>query len=114
VIHFTGLEPVDMSGFGVVTVELLGGDDVVNVAEGFDAAGGSIPALVLSGTSGGVAFETLHAWNNDVVLIDTTVSDGSGTVTVSAAANAHGNANLSIETGAGADSVAFTGAATFS
>ncbi|MCO6458330.1 MAG: Ig-like domain-containing protein [Pirellulaceae bacterium] len=112
-IQFAGLEPVDMSGLGTVTLLLPGNDDIVAVNQGFDATTGTQPALVLSGTSGGVAFEALHAWNNGTLVVDTTAIDGDDSVLLAGAANAHGNTNLIVRTGAGNDLLTVSAAVTF-
>ncbi|OWK45591.1 putative autotransporter protein [Fimbriiglobus ruber] len=112
-ITFSNLEPVDMSNLLAATVTLPGADDVVTVADGFDAATGKIPALVVTGTSGGVNIESAHLSNNTTVTIDTTAIDGNDAVTIASADNAHGNHNLVINTGAGTDAVTVAGAATF-
>lgn len=108
-IAFTGLEPVDISGMAVATVALAGADDVLDIANGFDDKTGLIPALVVTGTSGGVAIESAHFFSNTTVVIDTTVFDGNDTITITSANNAHANVNLTIKTGAGADSLAVNG-----
>ena len=114
VITFTGLEPVDISGMASVTVDPANGNDVIGVANGFDATSGTIPAMVVSGTSQTVPFESLHLWNNALVTINSALTaDGNDTVTVNSANNAHGNGRFKIETGGGADTVTFAGAATF-
>ena len=113
-ITFTGLEPVDISGMLLATLTLPGADDVITLTNGFDAGTGLIPAIVASGTSGGVAIEAAHFFNNTTVQIDTTlVSDGNDTITVTSADNAHTNDNLIINTGTGTDTVTVNGAATF-
>ena len=104
-IVFSGLEPVDITGMAVVALNLPGHDDVVNVDNGFDTTFGTTPALVLSGSSGGVAFESLHVWDNGTVVIDTTFDDGNDLVTVNSADNVHQNTNLTIVTGVGTDTV---------
>ncbi len=102
-ITFTGLEPVDISGMANATLSLPGADDVLTIAEGFDDATGAIPAIVVSGTSGGVAIEQVAFFNNTTVAIDTTNSDGDDTITFASGANDHNNTNLVINTGAGTD-----------
>ncbi|MBX3400314.1 MAG: right-handed parallel beta-helix repeat-containing protein [Gemmataceae bacterium] len=113
-INFTGLEPVDIVNMAVVNITFANADDAITIAEGLDSATNSLAALVVSGTSGGVAFEQVHLRNNAQVNIDTTTVVGNDTIEITGAANTHGNANLSITTGGGTDSVSVTGAATFS
>ncbi|HND55115.1 MAG TPA: hypothetical protein PLV92_22025, partial [Pirellulaceae bacterium] len=110
-IQYTGLEPVDLQGFSTVNVQFANGPEALTIAGGVDAATNTNPALVVSGTSGGVAFEAVHLRGNTNVVIDTTTggSDGADTVTITGGSIAHGNTNLTIATGAGADSVSVTG-----
>lgn len=106
-LNFTGLEPVDFDNVGTFTLSLPGADDVVDVAEGFNSAvtggaepAGTVPALVFSGTSGGVPFESAHVFRTTNVILDTTlITDGDDIVTVTSGDNAHGNTNLTIITG---------------
>lgn len=111
VIHFTQLEPVDMSALAVVNVNFANADDAITLASGFDAATGLIPALVVSGTSGLVPFEAVHLWNNGLVNIDTVAggTDGNDTVAITGGNNGHANANVTISTGSGTDSVTVSG-----
>ena len=112
-ITFTGLEPVDISGMAVATLSLPGSDDVIDLANGFDTGTGSIPAIVATGTSGGVAIESAHFFNNTTVEIDTTGTVGNDAITITSASNAHANDNLIIDTGSGTDQVTVNGTATF-
>lgn len=107
VITFTGLEPVDLIGMAVANVLLPNADDVIAIDNG--TVTGGADALVVSGTSGGVAFESVHLRNNDQVNIDTTSTDGDDSITVNSGDNAHGNTNVLIESGLGTDSVTFGG-----
>jgi Calx-beta domain/FG-GAP-like repeat/Bacterial Ig domain/TLD len=115
-VNFTGLEPIDIIGAGTASINLLGADDVLTIANGTGAGGA---ALVVSGTSGGVAFEQVRFRNNSTVNIDTNVINN-GTadiVTIASANNAHGNVNLNINTGPGGgatERVDITGASIFS
>jgi nitrous oxidase accessory protein NosD len=117
-ISFTGLEPLDFDNVGTFNLDLPGADDVVDVSEGFNSAitaglepAGSVPALVFSGTSGGVSFETAHVFRTANVIVDTAaVADGSDAVTISSAANAHANTNLTIALGStGTDTLVVNG-----
>jgi hypothetical protein len=116
VINFTGLEPVDMFGGGIVTVTgipVTGTNDIWNVANGFDSNTNTIPALVVTGTSGGTPIEGVHLWNNATVVLDTTTVAGTDNITVASGNNAHNNTNLTIITGAQAgDIVNFNGVLT--
>ena len=110
-ILFVDLEPVDVSGFATATFAPPGTDDLLTVTAGFDSATGTIPALVVGGTTGGIPVEILHAFNNVTLVIDTTSIDGNDTLTVSSANNAHANANLQLTTGSGTDLIDITGPA---
>jgi fibronectin-binding autotransporter adhesin len=112
VVNFTQLEPVDISGMLIAQVHVTGGDDVITIDQGFDAATNLVPALVVSGTSGGVAFEAVHLFNNSTVLVDTASggTDGNDTITIAGGSNAHGNDNLILSSGAtGLDSLTIDG-----
>ncbi|ADB18769.1 autotransporter-associated beta strand repeat protein [Pirellula staleyi DSM 6068] len=111
VITFVGLEPLDLSGFGVANVNFPNANEIISINTGFDSATGTIPALVVSGSSGGVSFEQVHLSGNTVVNIDTVASgvDGADLITIAGAANAHGNTNLNINAGAGADIIDVNG-----
>ena len=60
---------------------------------------GGAAAIVVSGTSGGVPFESVALRNNTLSVIDTIRGRGLDTVTLTSADNLHGNANLSLKTG---------------
>ncbi len=106
----TGLAPVDVTGMLTATVTLTGADDHLDLADGAnltiaDGPIGSIPALVVSGTSGGVPFETAAFYGNTTVVIDTDGAPGvagNDQVTVTSASAAHLNTHLAIDTGGGA------------
>ncbi|MBX7169082.1 MAG: DUF4214 domain-containing protein [Pirellulales bacterium] len=113
-IVFDELEPVDLAELAVVTITLPNANNVVQIADGdsFGQAYGD-PAqktLVVSGTSGAVAFESAALWNNASVNVDT---DGGAVVTVDNRfvptagnpATDHGNGLLRVVTGSGADTV---------
>jgi subtilisin-like proprotein convertase family protein len=105
-ITFSELEPVDISGMLNATLTLPGDDDVLTLENGFDfAAGGTTPAMRVSGTSGGAAIETVAFYDNETVTIDTTSTDGDDTITITSADNAHLNENLVISTGVGLDKI---------
>lgn len=109
-IVFTGLEPVDLSGMAEVVISLPGAADELLVSAGTDyLSGGTQDALRVSGTSAGVAIESVALWDNAVVRIDTTASDGNDLITISGAANLHDNGDLLISTGSGADQILVTG-----
>ena len=100
-ITFMGLTPTDMFNMATATVTLPNANDNVAIANGFDfTQGGTHPALVVSGTSGGTAIEEVAAWNNGTLLIDGATNGGTtNTFTVNSANNAHNNTNITINTG---------------
>lgn len=110
-ILFSGLEPVDISGFGIASVSLPGADDLLTLSGGTDFfSGGANAALRLSGTSGGVAIETVAFFNNDSLLVNTaTGRDGNDVVQLQATGSTHGNQNVTLLTGSGTDSVQVNG-----
>ena len=99
-VTFTGLEPVDMTGLVTATITLPGGADVLTISDGFDSVTGTIPAMRIDGTSGGVGIENVRLYNNTTVAINTTAVDAADTITISGITNAHANKNLTITTGA--------------
>ncbi len=113
VITFIGLTPVDMSGMATATISFPNANDIVDIANGFAFTNPFPPALIISGTSGGVAFETVAAFNNINLVIDTgppASPAGNDTITITSGNNAHGNTNVSINTGAtGTDSLTING-----
>jgi hypothetical protein len=122
-INFTGLEPVDFDNVGTFTLNLPGAADVVTLTNGFNSmitgaaeAAGTVPAMVFTGTSGGVGFEAAHVFRTTNVTVNTAaISDGSDTITIASANNAHANTNLSFIVGAvGTDTLTVNGAATVS
>lgn len=114
IIQFAGLEPIDVSGFATATLNLPGAADVLTIADGTDFfAGGGEDALRVSGTSGGVAIETVAFWNNGSLIIDTVASgsDGIDLITINSASSGHANTNFSIDTGSTAgDEIRVNGA----
>jgi autotransporter-associated beta strand protein len=111
-ITFAELEPVDITGMLDVNLSLPNADDVIDIAAGTDAATGQLAALVVSGTSQGVAFEQVHLRNNTNVNIDTTTVAGDDVVTIHSGTDPHGNTNLEIGTGTGNDVVNVPGSLT--
>ena len=111
-ITFVGLEPVDMFGFGTVTLNLPNGDDILTVTNDVDFTfGGMNPAIRVAGTSGGVAIETVAIWSGSTLVIDTTLnSDGDDSITINGADLTAANiSNLTINTGSGSDAIAING-----
>ncbi|MFN0021464.1 MAG: hypothetical protein ACKVP0_24705, partial [Pirellulaceae bacterium] len=112
-VTFTGLEPIDLIGFGTVNVNFPGGNDIITLTNGFDAATGTLAALIVSGTTGGVGFEQVHLRNDGTVNIDTTSVNGvTDAVTITSANNTHGISNLSVNTGTGTDRIDVVGGIT--
>ncbi len=99
-ISFFGLEPVDFdfTGPGAFTLSLPGANDIVNLANGTTVVDG-LAALVISGSSGGTAFETAHVRGASDVVINTTGVAGVDAITITSVNNTHTNANLTINTG---------------
>ena len=84
-IAFAQLEPVDLQLMATANVNFANGADLVAVADGLDTTATN-PALVVSGTSGGVPFEQVHLRNNTNVVVNTVTggSDGADAITFSA------------------------------
>jgi hypothetical protein len=87
------------SNFVVRSLEWSGATDIVDIANGLTVVGG-LDALVLSGSSNAVAFETAHVRDATEIAIDTTTVAGTDLVTISSASNAHNNGASTIDTGA--------------
>lgn len=102
-ITFTGLEPVDITGMAAATVITPNATNLLTVTDGFDFATGVIPALLVAGTTGGVAIETAALWNNALVSVDTTTVAGADNVSVNSSSASHNNAVLIVTTGDGTD-----------
>src|SRR5262249_47324809 len=69
--------------------------NVINVTEGTAFASPSTPALRIAGTSGGVPFETVAAFNNTTLVIQTPAATGTDTVTLTSIDDTrHANTNL--------------------
>src|SRR5207244_9393727 len=92
VTTFQNLEGQDITGMATVNLLFPNGDDVVTIHNATDfTAGGTTPALGVSGTSGGVAFVPVALFNNTTVNLNTTTVDGNDTVTIDSANNEHNN-----------------------
>jgi|GEM_PF-923147 len=101
-IAFTGLEPVTVSGFAEFTFVTPNSNDVITIDS--PAAGQNR----ISGTSGGVAFESLTFSNVTHFLLDTATNDGplgdtNDTVTFSSNLVATGLASFTVDLGPGND-----------
>ncbi len=115
-IRFVNMTPVDFDNVGTLTIAFAGANDQIDLENDFNtlvtSSGelpGQIPALKLSGTSGGVGFERAHVFRTNTIVIDTTDVDGDDTVVIHSGFFGHGNTNLSINTGNGNDSVTVAG-----
>ncbi len=121
-IRFNGLAPLDISGFGSVTVSPSGQNDNLLIANGTNltagiAGVGSAKSLVISGTTTGTAIETVAVWNVQQLTVNTgatPLTDGSDTVTIpgidGTAATGANVSSVDIETGnAGSDSASISG-----
>jgi hypothetical protein len=117
-VTYQNIEPLDIDGMGgPVSIALAGGSDVLNVADGFDFATGLVPAIRISGTSGGLGIETHAIYNASLLSIDTTAVDGADTITLgNVTGSGLGGANvmnLSVDTGSLGDVIDVSGAVTF-
>ncbi len=108
-ISFSNLAPVDISGMITATLNLPSANDVIAVNNGTDFLSGASDAIVVSGSSGGIAIETVAFFNNTNVVLDTSDVDGNDAVNVVSANNMHGNTNVSITTGSGTDTISLAG-----
>lgn len=105
-IKFSGLEPIDISGFGSVTVASpANGANALALAAGFDFATGLIPAIVVTGDTGEgmTGIEQAHLFNNGSVTLDTSATTGAGANTITVGgpiALGHANTNLTLVTNA--------------
>ena len=108
-ITFQNLETtsqVDITGMATVNLGFITGDDSLDINTGFDVtAGGSKPALILSGP----ATTKVGLWKNTNVVLDTSSKEGNDSITVTKADNNHLNTNLTIRTGTGNGLVAVNG-----
>ncbi len=122
-VKFNGLAPLDISGFGSVTVSPTGQNDNLLIANGTNltagiAGVGSTKSLVISGTTAGVAIETVAVWNVQQLTVNTGATpstDGNDTITIpgfdGTAATGANVISFDIETGnAGTDSASISGA----
>jgi hypothetical protein len=109
-VSFSGLEPVEVSGFASFTLTTPNSNDVLSVSDGVNGA--SQPVHTVSGTSGGVGIESISFFNVTTFTIDTATNDGGSpndTVSVSLSGPAAGVTTIQINTGAGSDVVNFDG-----
>ncbi|MCG8648476.1 MAG: Ig-like domain-containing protein, partial [Pirellulales bacterium] len=112
-ITFTGLEPIDFSGFVSTTLTLPGANDTLTLSNGTDFFGGGNDAIRVSGTSGdstvgagdGVAIEVAAFSNITTLVLNTVLSGGDGDdqITIDGGDNGHNITNLTIDTGPAGD-----------
>ncbi|MEM6821788.1 MAG: hypothetical protein AAF558_07615 [Verrucomicrobiota bacterium] len=116
-IDFTGLEALDVTAMLTATVSPGGGDDILTVVDGNDFLNGmATNALVVSGTTGGTAIQSVALYDNTNVVIDTSNVDGDDTVNITSASNTSGTTNFTVTTGApnvGADITNLNGNVSF-
>jgi hypothetical protein len=117
-ITFRNIEPIDLNALGMpVVIAPTGAADVIALDDGldfFDVL--AIPAIRVSGTSGGGAFETIAVFNTPLLTIDTVAggSDGADTVTLNTVTGGLATVgSLKVDTGAGADAINVNGVADF-
>ena len=122
-IKFNGLAPLDISGFGSVTVSPSGQNDNLTISNGTNLTAGianvgSTSSFVISGTTAGTAIETVAVWNVQQLNVNTGAtpsSDGNDTITIPGLNGFAASVNsVDIETGnAGTDSATISGSITF-
>ncbi len=111
-IFFNTVEPLDIEKMANANVVFPNAADSITLTNGNTFVKGD-PAIRLSGSSGGVPFETVALRDNTNVNIDTSTVDGADTVTLASATSSHLNTNLSITTGTGADMIEVDGGISF-
>ena len=104
----TDLEAVDFDTFGALTLVTAGSEDAVTLTTGRDAQTNSLDAVVISGTSDGVAFEDTHVRNVLSLVLDLAINDGGNaddtlTVTNGSLDAAPGLTSFTVQTGNGSD-----------
>ena len=86
-ISFTNLEPVNATAPGGSVTIASGGtvnlsaNNALTIADGTQSGNASQPAIVISGTTGGNTFETIHVYNTGTLTIDTSTISGTSTDT---------------------------------
>ncbi|OWK43389.1 Lead, cadmium, zinc and mercury transporting ATPase [Fimbriiglobus ruber] len=97
-VSFQNLTPVDITGFSTASMTFPNAVNAVTVANGFDYMSGDVhPALDITGTSGGIGFESVAFWNDTSVVIDTTSVPGTDSVNISGANYANGITNFTVQ-----------------
>ncbi len=117
-VSFTGVAPTDITGMANVNIDnttFVNANQNLTIANGTNSGGN--PSINVSGTTGGVGFETLRLRNDTSVSIDTSTPAGNDTVTINSADGTAAQANvtnLSLNTGTGTDTVTIAGTGTIS
>ncbi|QDU28581.1 Bifunctional hemolysin/adenylate cyclase precursor [Anatilimnocola aggregata] len=113
-VVFTGLEPIDFDFVGgTFTLLLPNANDSVDIAND-TLIDGVTPALKISGSSGGVAFENARV-RGAAIVIDTDTVAGVDDIEIVSASNSHLNTSLNITTGTEVgDAITVSGITTFS
>jgi hypothetical protein len=109
-VSFTGLEPVEISNMPGASLITPASQDAVAIAN--TTASGGESAYSVSGTSGGVGFESLIFFNVTTFTLDTATNDGASpndTVSVALTGAVTGVMTIQVNTGAGSDAVNFDG-----
>ena len=104
---FTGLEPTEVSAIPTYTLTTPGSVDVLNVATG--TAMGAQPAVVVTGTSDGVAIESLTMFDVTNFTIDTATNDAAGGGTGNDAITISSGVNDGVDLGQGIVNVTIDG-----
>lgn len=106
-IAFSGLEPVEISNMASYSFVSPNSDD--QLAVDFGVASGEA-AYVVSGTSGGVGFESLAVFDVGTFTVDAANNDGAapGDVVTIGPSGAAGVGAIHVLTGAGADTLSVT------
>ena len=113
-VTFTGLEPVDFDlPGGTFALSPPSAGNVIDVADGY-LLDGVTPALVISGTSGGVGFESARVRGASITIDASGLAGSTDTITLTSADNLHTDTSLTVNTGTDAgDSIAVNGAIAF-
>ena len=99
-VTFTGLEPVDMNlPGGSFALSPPSANNVIDIANGFLIVDGTTPALAISGTSGGVGFETAFVRGASVTIDTSSLGVSTDQITITSANNLHTDTSLTINTG---------------
>lgn len=109
-INFVSLAPVDITGFTSFTATFPSAINNITLQDDFAYTLPPVPALRMTGTTGGVPFEALAVWDVTNFTIDTGLPAGVDTINILSVAIADNVTNLSILTGSGDDTITVIGA----